>query len=64
MADEKTISEALKLLERTKAQQKKQMDRNKFRKEICDMVEQKALELGKQGAIKDWLSLVLKNAKG
>lgn len=66
MTEQERIEVALKLLERTKAQQKKQLDRNKYRKEICDLVEMKALEFGKSGevVVRDWLKAVLKSAKG
>ena len=62
MATQEEIREALELRAKVIAQRKKQYGKNKFKKELADMVIAKALEIGKTD-VKTWLEGVLKSAK-
>ena len=62
MATQEEIREALELRAKVIAQRKKQYGKNKFKKELADMVIAKALEIGKTD-VKTWLEGVLKGAK-
>jgi len=64
MATQEEIKEALELRAKVIAQRKKQQNKNKFKKELADMVIAKALELGKTDVpLKAWLEGILKNVK-
>jgi len=60
MATQKEINDALALMAKVKEQRQKQQDKWKEYREIAQMVIEKATAIGKQGAVKDWLTEILK----